>query len=132
MFKVFEKAFLNLKSVEDARIFLNDLLTRTEKTMIAKRLAIAVLLTKGYDYRSISSTLKVSATTINAILKQQTIDGRGYKNIVGKILRDEDLESFYLKLTRHLGKIIGPHPVNQRRIESEYQRKENRRQRSAI
>ena len=44
MFEVFEKTFLGLKSAESARLLLGDLLTRTEKIMIAKRLAIAVLL----------------------------------------------------------------------------------------
>lgn len=82
--------------------------------MIAKRLAIAVLLAKGYDYRTISQTLKVSATTINAVLKQQSLDGRGYQNVVDKILRDEELKSFYLKLTKHLGQILSPHSPSSR------------------
>ena len=132
LFEVFEQAFLNLKSVAEAREFLNDLLTPTEKIMIAKRLAIAVLVEKGYDYRAIIRILKVSFTTINAVLKQQTIDGRGYHRIVDKILRKESLDKFYLELSKGFAKITNPHPASRRRTEAHYQKEAARRRKSAL
>lgn len=132
MFEVFEKTFIDLKSVEDARLLLGDLLTRTEKIMIAKRLAIAVLLAKGYDYRSIINILKVSFTTINAILKQQVIDGRGYKKAVDKILKNESLDDFYTQLTKNIAKLLAPHPASRKRIEASYQKGVTKRDREMI
>lgn len=132
MFEVFEKTFLDLKSVEDARLLLGDLLTRTEKIMMAKRLAIAVLLAKDYDYRSIINILKVSFTTINAILKQQVIDGRGYKKAVDKILKNESLDEFYTRLAKNISKVLSPHPASHKRIEASYQNKVTQRDRKII
>ena len=132
MFEVFEKTFLDLKSVEDARLLLGDLLTRTEKIMVAKRLAIAVLLAKDYDYRSITNILKVSFSTINAILKQQVIDGRGYKKAVDKILKNESLDEFYTQLAKNISKVLCPHPASHKRIEASYRKKITQRNRKII
>src|SRR3989338_9528747 len=120
MFEVFEKTFLELKSVEEARLLLGDLLTPTEKIMLAKRLAIAVLLAKDYDYRQINQVLKVSFTTILAVMKQQVIDGRGYRKAVDKILHKENLEEFFADLTKNIAKVLDPHPAGQRRIERQH------------
>src|SRR3989338_9398310 len=89
MFTVLEKAVADLKSGEDIRNFLDDLLTPTEKVMLAKRLAIAVLLAKDYNYRQICDVLKLSSNTVTSVLKHQVINGRGYAAVVKKILRDE-------------------------------------------
>ena len=132
MFEVFEKTFLGLKSAESARLLLGDLLTRTEKIMIAKRLAIAVLLAKGYDYRAIINTLNVSFTTINAVLKQEAIDGRGYKKAVDNVLKSESLDDLYSQLTKNIAKFLTPHPASQRRIEGHYQKEADRRRRKVI
>ncbi len=41
--------------------------TRTEKTIFAKRIAIAFMLVKGYNYRQISQKIKVSTSTVSRI-----------------------------------------------------------------
>lgn len=70
-----------------------DLLTPTERVMIAKRLAVAfLLLRKDYDQRQIGNTLKVSTATVarvNLILKTQ---GQGYRLVLERVLRDEVLK----------------------------------------
>ena len=43
------KALADLRTEEEVGEFLEDLLTPTEKIMLGKRLAIAILLDKGYD-----------------------------------------------------------------------------------
>ena len=61
------------KAREIADLF-DSLFTKTERLMLAKRLAIAILLERGVTYPKISKTLKVSSVTIsfvrNGILKQ--------------------------------------------------------------
>jgi len=53
------------------------LFTKTERLMFAKRLAIAVLLERGYSYGAISKKLKVSSVTIgfirNGMLKENVL-----------------------------------------------------------
>lgn len=51
--QTFWEAISKLTSKEEVTLFLNDLLSPTEKIVLAKRLAIAVLLSKGYGYESI-------------------------------------------------------------------------------
>ena len=64
MYTLFRRVLSELHSEGDITDFLDDLLTPTEKVMLAKRLAIAFLLEKGYDQRAIHTILKVSTTTV--------------------------------------------------------------------
>lgn len=132
MFEVFVKSISNLRKEKDARYFVADLLTPTEKIMIAKRLAIAVLLAKSYDYRTISDVLKVSTGTIQAVNKQIIIDGRGYKKVVSKILRDEELSKFFLSLEESVAKLLVAHPASKNRLEAAYARKWRKKVREEI
>ena len=59
IFEVFIKTIVDLKKPIDVQNFLNDLLSPVERIMLIKRLAIAILLTKGYTYEKIDETLKV-------------------------------------------------------------------------
>lgn len=108
IFEVFWQTIADLKTKETVKKFLEDLLSSTEKTMLAKRLAIAILLTKGHDYRSISKTLKVSTATImliNTWLKQ---GGQGYKMVIQKLLKREKSEEFWDNLEETVSKILPP------------------------
>jgi len=46
---------------------LDDLLSPTERLMIAKRLSIAFLLLRKYDQRTVSRWLKVSLSTVSKV-----------------------------------------------------------------
>lgn len=95
--------------------------------MLAKRLAIAILLAKDYDYRQIHHVLKVSFSTIMAVIKQQAINGVGYRRAVAKALRHEETEDFIAKLTKNVAQFLTPHPVGKRQIEAESRRDAYRR-----
>lgn len=73
--------------------FLSDILYPTERVMIAKRLSIAYLLLRGdYDHRQIAKLLRVSTNTVarvNLVLKTQ---GKGYRIIIEKFLKEEALK----------------------------------------
>jgi Trp operon repressor len=73
--------------------FVSDLLTPTEQTMISKRLAIAfLLLRKDFDYREIAKTLKVSTATVARVNMVLNTRGAGYRNILGKVIKDESIK----------------------------------------
>ncbi len=95
IFEVFLKTLVDIKSNKQANEFISDLLTPTEKIMLAKRLAIAFLLEKGYDYRTIQKIIRVSAPTITSVNNARKYGSEGYKRLVAKIIREEKLINFF-------------------------------------
>src|SRR5579864_5286067 len=82
MFAIFFKSLARLSNPLEIEQFLFDLLGPVERTMLAKRLAIAVLLAKGYRYESIKEALKVSQETIARVAMSLTYKGEGYNMVV--------------------------------------------------
>lgn len=74
---------------EKAASFLEDLLTPTEKIMLAKRVSIAFMLENGYDYGTIRNIIKVSTPTIATVSLWLKEKGEGYRQIIGKIKKRE-------------------------------------------
>jgi len=54
-----------LKDKSEIKRFLGDFLTREEKLMLEKRLALALMIKQGYRWEEIRQALRVSFTTIN-------------------------------------------------------------------
>ena len=60
--------FLSItQSKAEARILANELLSQTERVMLAKRLAIIVLLVRGYSFIQIGEALGVTPQTITRV-----------------------------------------------------------------
>lgn len=95
---VFVKTLANLKTESQTRLFLDDLLTSTEKVMLAKRVAIAFLLSKDYSYRKISLMLNVSMSTIGWVSDKYKHASK-FKNIVDRVVKNEEIA----QLWDHLG-----------------------------
>ncbi len=91
IFEIFLTTFVRIRDEQEADQFVSDLLTPTEKIMLAKRLAIAFLLAKDYDYRAIKYILKVSSGTISSVNLAIQHGSEGYKKVIEKILREESL-----------------------------------------
>ena len=117
VYEVFERAIQKLKNPKDIRNFVDDLLTPTEKIMLSKRLAIAVLLEKGLDYRQISGIMKVSFATITSIVRQRSLGGLGYKKVVGEILKEEKSEESFLEFEKWVSKFLS-HPSRHGKIDA--------------
>jgi len=64
VFDSFWAVIADLKKKNDVSLFFTDFFTKAERINFAKRMSIAVFLSKGYDYRSIRDMLKVSINTI--------------------------------------------------------------------
>lgn len=97
----------NLQKEEEVKKFLNDFLSPTEKIMLIKRLAIAMLLLKGYTYRNIREILKVSYPTINHIQRWLAKGGRGYKIVFEKLLSQGKLGEFFQNIDNLLENSFG-------------------------
>ena len=91
---------------------LNDLLSPTERLMIAKRLSIALLLLKKYDQRLISRWLKVSLTTVSKVSLALQSGRGGYQSVIGSILRKEELKEFLNKIDDAIAEMFPPRHRN--------------------
>lgn len=77
---------LNRQEVE---IFLRDVLSPTEITMIAKRLEILKQLRSKYDYENIRRTVKVTDATIAKMSEKLQKTGGEFLKILDRLIVDE-------------------------------------------
>lgn len=62
--------FLSLaQNKKEARILANELLSQTERVMLAKRLAVVVLLVRGYSFTQIQDALGITRQTVIRVWK---------------------------------------------------------------
>ncbi|MBI5619755.1 hypothetical protein HY950_02225 [Candidatus Gottesmanbacteria bacterium] len=85
MHTALRKALADLRTEADVSAFLDDLLTPTEKIMLGKRLAIAILLDRGYDQRTVHTIMKTSLSTVNAVNYWLKNRGNGYRIVLEKL-----------------------------------------------
>lgn len=98
IFRLFIDTTADLKDKVLLTSFIDDLYSPTEKIMLAKRLAAAVLLAKGHNYQSIGRVLRISSPTIAKIsLKIKYTEG-GLKTVVGKILSKQSAQIFWKEI----------------------------------
>ena len=117
MFELFLKTIVDIKNPDEARNFIEDLLSPTERLMLVKRLAIAILLTKGYTYDEIDDTLKVSRSTIMHVSIWLKHGKSGYRIAVGKIMETQKREEFIDKVEEILIQLSGPKMYGSRAFE---------------
>lgn len=110
MMEIFWRSLASCSTKEMVASFLEDLLTPTEKIMLAKRTSIALLLLKGYDYKSINDILKVSDQTIWTVNLWLKTKGKGYRMVLKKIMRSEKWEEFWSDLEKQVQEILPPRP----------------------
>jgi len=87
MFDIFYQTFGDIKGKNEAKMFLNDFLSKMERIKLAKRLLTALCLEKGKSYDYIKQTVKVSSATIASVDKLMT------KNSDGFILAFKNMEA---------------------------------------
>lgn len=108
IFDLFVKTVIDLKDGQEVKDFLEDLLSPSEKIMLVKRLAIAILLSKGYTYEAIDNTLKVSRPTINRVSFWLKHGKSGYQKAILKILKQKKKEELIDKIEEILTKLSPP------------------------
>ncbi len=108
MFEVFWKTIADLRTSYEVEAFLKELLTPVEQIMLAKRLAISILLVKKYSYEEIVDILKVSPVTIGNVARWLKTEGQAFKKAIDKIIKQENQEEFWDNLEQFLSEIITP------------------------
>lgn len=97
IFEIFLKVLVKIKDPIEAEEVTQSLLTPTERIMLAKRLSIAFLLTKGYKFREIQKVIKVSLATVASVNLVKQYGSVGYKKIIEKIMQEEKVKDFLEK-----------------------------------
>lgn len=89
IFKSLYQVLADLKKPEEVKKFLDDVLSKTEKTVLAKRLGIAWYLNKNKSYDVIRQDLKVSSATIATVQGWLEKGGEGLMLAIKTIEADE-------------------------------------------
>lgn len=104
---IFFKSLVEIKTGDEAKQFIKDFLSPAEQIMLAKRLAIAFLLEKKYEFREITRILRVSLSTVAKVSMMRKYGGEGYQKIINKILKEEQVKDFLAKVGESLTEVMG-------------------------
>jgi uncharacterized protein YerC len=108
VYEVFVECIANASTSTSVNKLIADLLSPTERLMLAKRLSIALLLIKKYDQRSISNWLKVSLGTVSKVSLVLQKGSGGYAQIIHTVLKKEELQELIRKVDDALSQILPP------------------------
>ncbi|MBI4049467.1 MAG: hypothetical protein HY395_01460 [Candidatus Doudnabacteria bacterium] len=82
LFIEFVQALTTLRSPEEMAHFIQDLLSKQEVFMLARRLQIARLLYQGLTYDEIKKSLNAGLTTIAKVQTWMQLYGEGYRTVL--------------------------------------------------
>ncbi len=83
------KAISMIESVDECRLFFEDLCSIVELQTFAQRLEVAQLLLKGNSYLDVNQLTGASTTTISRIGKCINYGDGGYKTVIEKLEGDK-------------------------------------------
>lgn len=89
------QALVQTKSLSDAALFLQELLTKSETKMLGKRLRIAKLLIAGNTYEEIQAELHTSHTTVAKIAAWLADRGDGFRRILERLPKLTEVKSWH-------------------------------------
>lgn len=87
------QAILAIKTEDESRRFLRDLMTEKEIKEFAKRLKAAEMLTEKVPYSTIEKETGLSSTTIARVAKWLNGKEGGYKIIINKLHHHNSIQS---------------------------------------
>ncbi|OHA08775.1 MAG: hypothetical protein A3A44_01895 [Candidatus Sungbacteria bacterium RIFCSPLOWO2_01_FULL_60_25] len=96
----FVAAVFLLRDRKDLGPFFGDLFSPTERAMIGKRLMIMILLKRGHSFADISSTLKVSQSTISSMSERLQRGSRVLGVILDALARREHVDTLIARMRR--------------------------------
>lgn len=100
----------DIKDRESMNKFLSSFLSKTERLMLAKRLAIVYLLDKGFEEAKISQLLHVTQSTISLLKLKFENDQAGYREAINKIKKLgllQELQKMVLNLSKYAVRAAG-------------------------
>lgn len=89
VFGLFIDTLTNITDGDKLRSFVNDFFSPSERIMLSKRLAAAVLLAKGHSYESVRNKLKLSPPTIAKISSKVKYEGKGLNLVLGEVFKKQ-------------------------------------------
>lgn len=95
LYEIFWECLAKINSPLEARKFFDSFISSIEKTMLAKRIGIALMLYKGFTYKVIENTLKVSTGTIRHVNLRQIMGESGITPTLKRIVKNEKSEEFW-------------------------------------
>ncbi|MBI4037968.1 hypothetical protein HY382_02915 [Candidatus Curtissbacteria bacterium] len=113
--EIFWSTIARFNKKDEVTLFFSELFTYNERVNLAKRIAIAILLSKGYDWRSIKDLIKVSEGTIAKISAR--INSAGFKLLFKKLENDARWRMFWNDLVKTY--LIATHPDKYARLGDE-------------
>ena len=99
----FKAVVTDLKTEEETASFLDSLLTNTEKLLLAKRLAMVILIKEGVSETQIVETLKTTYATVEKMKLMLDKKMGGYQIGLGKLEQRSD----WKKLKKNLLELAG-------------------------
>lgn len=98
IYEIFWSTIAKFNKKDEVTLFFSELFTYNERVNLAKRIAIAILLSKGYGWRSIKDLIKVSEGTISKI--SMRIKSEGFKLLFKKLKNDANWRTFWNDLVK--------------------------------
>lgn len=89
-------------------LFVNQFLSSSELTMLAKRVGVALLLKRGYTYSSIMNYLKVSKGTVAKISEVVNTNDQESQRALNKIIANKQLGEVLSQFDYYLGRLLPP------------------------
>lgn len=105
----------DIKSEATMKLFMYDFFTKTERLMLAKRLAIALMISQGYETDIIKQVLKVSTGTVYRMREWLERGGKGLRLGLTKLAHQEKVSHFWKKVDKFLDENVF-HPSIRPRI----------------
>ena len=102
IYEIFYQTVADFKRPEDVKIFIRDFFTKTEQSVMTKRLATAMYLEKGRSYQQIKTALKVSSATIANVDKMMNKNSEGFILALQRI----EAEEWAFKLARKISDFL--------------------------
>lgn len=102
--------FVNIGNNEEMLLFLDNLLTDTEKLMLAKRFAVVVLINENFSDTQIAEMLHMTRMTVSKIRYFYEARGRGFKIALKKLEKNkqtENLKRLLFSLARYSVRAAG-------------------------
>ncbi len=112
IFSLFPNFLYRMTSRGKQSELIDSFFTRTEKIVLAKRVAIAFMLVKGYDYRQISSKIKVSTSTIIKVADSLRSHPSSIKKELELIASEDSFKEFLNSIGYQLAKLLPPKSGN--------------------
>lgn len=98
IFNLYIETLADLKDPKELSKFINSFYTPTEKIVLAKRLALMVLLAKGQRYDDIRQILKISPPTIARMSLKVKYENEGITPIIEKIFKRQSSQILWKEI----------------------------------